>query len=129
MFKIDDTDFGIDRAKSTFKLMVSKSGDAVMDAEVYGNKKRYEAITEDYNSSPWSWTSYPAHFYMRSYPAKSARSAGTFKATVSTDDLDEYEVAIYLIEHNDVDEVKVTADRQTFKATGVVLLFGKPHPF
>lgn len=54
MFKIDDTDFGIDEAKSRFKLRILKSGDAVIDAEVYGDKSRYEEITEDYDSSPWS---------------------------------------------------------------------------
>jgi hypothetical protein len=129
MFKIDDTDFGIDQAKSSFKLKVLKSGDAVIDAEVYGDKKRYDKITEDYDTSPWSWTLYPPHFYLRSYPAKSGRNAGTFNATVSLDDLDEYEVAIYLMEHNDVDEMKVSADRNGFKATGVVFLSGKPHPF
>lgn len=128
MFKIDDTDFGIDQVKSSFKLKVLKSGEAVIDAEVYGDQQRYDDITEDYDASPWSWTLYPPHFYMRSYPAKGA-SAGTFNATVSTDDLDEYEVAIYLMEHNDVDEVEVTADRQGFTATGVVFLSGRPHPF
>jgi hypothetical protein len=50
-------------------------------------------------------------------------------ATVSVDDLDEYEVAIYLMEHNDVDEVKVSADRNGFKAGGVVFLSNKPHSF
>jgi hypothetical protein len=128
-FKIDDTDFGIDAVKSRFEVRILKSGDALIDAEVYGNENRYEEVTQDYDSSPWSWTLYPPHFYMRSYPAESDRSSGTFKATVSTADLDEYEVAIYLMEHNDVDGVKVTADRQTFKATGVVYLSGKPHPF
>jgi hypothetical protein len=61
MFKIDETDFGIDQAKSAFKLKISRSGDAVLDAEVYGDKQRYEEITED--SSLWSWTLNPPHFY------------------------------------------------------------------
>src|SRR5262249_39534206 len=97
--------------------------------EVYGDKKRYEEITEDYDSSPWSWTLYPPHFYIRSYPTKRGRSAEAFKAIVSRDDLEKYEVAIYLIEHNDVDKVKVTADRHGFKAAGIVYLSGKQHPF
>lgn len=128
MFKIDDTDFGIDQAESSFTLQVLQSGDAVIDAEIYGNKERYEKLTED-DASPWSWTLYPPHFYMRSYPAKSGLNAETFHATVSTDELDEYEVAIYLMEHNDVDEVQVTADRHGLTAKGVVFLSGRPHPF
>jgi hypothetical protein len=129
MFKIDDTDFGIDQAQSSFKLKVLKSGDAVIDAEVYGDPERYKKITEDSDTSPWSWTLYPPHFYIRSYPAKSGPGAGTFSAKVSAGDLGEYEVAIYLMEHNDVDDVKVTADRHGFKAAGVVFLSGEPHPF
>jgi hypothetical protein len=129
MFTIDDTDFGIDEAKSSFKLEILNSGDAVIDAEVYGDQKRYDEVTGDYDSSPWSWALYPPHFYMRSYPATGGLSAGAFRAVVSTDDLDEYEVAIYLMEHNDVDAVEVIADRRTLRATGVVILSGKRHPF
>ena len=66
---------------------------------------------------------------MRSYPAKRRGSAGLFETSVSQDDLDEYEVAIYLMEHNDVDEVKVNADAVTFEANGTVFLSGKPHQF
>lgn len=66
---------------------------------------------------------------MRSYPAKKGRGAEKFSAKVSADDLDEYEVAIYLMEHNDVDEVKVITGLHSFKATGVVFFSGKPHPF
>lgn len=128
-FTINDTDFKIDGAKSRYSLKVLKSGDAVIEAEIYGEKEQYEKITEDYDSSQWSWTLYPPHFYMRSYPAKKHGSAGAFKAAVSQVDLDEYEVAIYLIEHNDVDEVKVKADAKTYEAAGTVFLSGKPHPF
>jgi hypothetical protein len=87
-FTIDDTDFKIDEAKSRYSLKVLKSGDAVIDAEIYSDKVQYEKITEDYDSSPWSWTLYPPHFYMRSYPAKKHGTARALKAAVSADDLD-----------------------------------------
>ena len=128
-FKIDDTDFKIDESKSRYSLKLTKSGDAIIDAEIYGEKEQYEKITEVVESSPWSWTLYPPHFYMRSYPAKKHGTAAAFMATVSQDDLDEFEVAIYLISHNDVDEVKVKANATTFEASGTVFLSGKPHPF
>jgi hypothetical protein len=128
-FTIDNTDFKIDQAKSQYSLTVLRSGDAVIDAEIYGDKAQYEKITEDYHTSPWSWTLYPPHFYMRSYPAKKHGTTGEFTAAVSADELDEYEVAIYLMAHNDVDKVKVMADRQSFSASGLVFLSGKSHPF
>jgi hypothetical protein len=128
MFRISGTEFGIDQAKSRYRLRTLKSGGAVLDAEIYGDKTQYEKVAGDENS-PWSWTLYPPYFYLRSFPAKAGRTAGTYRAKVSIDDLDEYEVAIYLIEHNDVDDVAVKADREMIQARGTVFLSGKPHPF
>lgn len=128
-FTIDDTDFKIDEVKSRYSLTVLNSGDAVIDAEIYGDKEQYEKITEDYDSSPWSWTLYPPHFYMRSYPVKKQATTGAFEVSVSQDDLDEYEVAIYLIEHNALDDVKVKADLKRFEVSGTVFLSGEPHSF
>ena len=53
-FTIDDTDFKIDETKSRYSLKVQKSGDAVIEAEIYGEQEQYEKITQDYDSSPWS---------------------------------------------------------------------------
>jgi hypothetical protein len=132
MFKIDGTDFGINPKKSKVKTRVLKDGSAVIDAEVYGDPKRYEKITEN-DDSPWSWTLYPPHFYLRSFPAKlakvTAKKATKVTARITVSDLDEHEAAIYLIEHNDVDNVSVLADGTTFSAKGTVFLAGRPKPF
>jgi hypothetical protein len=109
MFKVNGTDFRINTRKSRFKVRISKAGEATIDADIYGDKARYEKITED-EDSPRSWTLYPPHFYMHSFPAKVSRVAGRFRAKITVDNLDEYEVAIYLIEHNDVDDVTVSVD-------------------
>jgi len=47
----------------------------------------------------------------------------------SVNDLDEHEVAIYLMEHNDVDDVTVSVDGRTPKAKGIVFFSGRPSPF
>jgi len=128
MFKIDNTDFQIDVRKSRFKLRLSKAGTATIDADIYGDKSRYETITED-DDSPWSWTLYPPHFYIHGFPARLARTAGKASATIKAADLDEHEAAIYLIEHNDIDDVTITVDATTFRARGTVFLSGRPHAF
>ena len=57
------------------------------------------------------------------------RIPGRANAKVTVDDLDEYEAAIYLIEHNDIDDVTITVDETTFKAKGTVFLSVRPHLF
>lgn len=128
MFKINDTDFKIDRKRSRVKLRVAKDGSATIDADIYGDKSQYEAITEDENS-PWSWTLYPPHFYLHDYPAKIGKAKGEAHAKITVDDLDEHEAAIYLIEHNDIDAVTVSVVDGELSAKGTVFLSGRPHSF
>lgn len=128
MFKIDGTDFKIDTKKSRVKLRVAKDGSAKIDADIYGDKTQYEKITEN-EDSPWSWTLYPPHFYLHDYPAKIGKVEGKATAKISIDDLDENEAAIYLIEHNDIDDVIVTIADGGLTAKGTVFLSGRPHSF
>lgn len=127
MFRIGETDFGIDSAKSKCSLS-PKRGLVTLDAEIYGDKQEYGRITAD-EDSPWSWTLYPPHFYLRKVPVEVNGRADAFAAKVTADDLDEYEVAIYLMEHNDVDTVSIEVDGGEFTANGTVFLSGKPLPF
>jgi hypothetical protein len=128
VFKIDNTDFRIDQTKSRFKLRRAKNGSATLDAEIHGDESHYETITAD-EDSPWSWTLYPPHFYLRSFPAKVGKDAGKASAHVTLDDLSEHEAAIYLMEHNDIDNVVITVDGPLFQAKGTVLLLGSPLAF
>lgn len=128
MFKIDGTDFKVDLKKSKFKLRIAKNGSAKIDADIYGDKTQYKSLTED-ESSPWSWTLYPPHFYLHGFPAKPGKVEGTASATVTVEDLDEHEAAIYLMEHNDIDEVSVKIAKETLTAKGIVFLSGRPHSF
>jgi hypothetical protein len=128
MFRIDKTDFKIDIKKSRFHLRISENGEATIDADIYGDETQYERITEN-EDSPWSWTLYPPHFYIHAFPATADRTKRKATAKVSLTDAEEYEVAVYLMEHNDVDEVSISIDGSTFSAKGIVFLFGKRHSF
>lgn len=127
-FTIDGTDFGIDLAESTFSLD-ALDGATVVNAEIHGNQEQYDSITEN-EDSEWSWTLYPPHFYLRDFPADVDSATGNGSAQVAIDDLDEYEVAIYLMEHNDVDDVTVKiVPERSLEISGRVFLSGRPHDF
>lgn len=130
MFKIDKTDFGIDLKKSKFKVSSNKKGETFFNVEIYGDKAQTETLAED-EDGPWSWILYPPHFYARSVALTPANSPGTFRAKITVDDIeeDELEAAIYLVEHNDVDETVITASDNSLQVKGTVFLSGKPRKF
>lgn len=125
-FHLDETDFGIDLARSSCSID-EVDGARVINVEIHGDDSKYDAITET-EDSEWSWTLYPPHLYIHDFPLND--DYGTLRAKISRDDLDEYEAAIYLIEHNDVDDVDVSVDGSgKLFVSGTVFLSGSPHSF
>jgi hypothetical protein len=128
-FEIDGTNFGVDANESRFDLDRTNVGDPLLTVEVRGDEDEYERITND-DSSPWSWTLYPPHFYLRGYPVPA--SAGIEKTTIHLrpEDADDYDVALYMMEHNAVDDVEiVVSDATRIEISGRVELDGKFVPF
>jgi hypothetical protein len=125
-FHLDATDFGINQAKSSCSID-TVDGVLVLNVEVRGDDEKYEAITEN-EDSEWSWTLYPPRLYIHDFPLTD--DGGIMCANISRDDLETYEAAIYLIEHNDLDSVELTVDRDgVLKIRGTVFLSGRPHKF
>ena len=124
-FILGDTEFGVDRAKSSCKTR-QQDGQLWLSFDVYGDQGTYDLISAD-EDSPWSWTLYPPRFY-GDFPA-TRDDTGVVEARISVDDLCEYEVALYLMNHNDVDVVVRQNPDGTAEANGVVDIFGKQTPF
>ena len=101
-FKIDDTDFGIDVAKSSFGL--TRDGRELF-VNVSGDRERFKALTS-FPESKWSWAIYAPRFYINGFPFERGTD-GRLTAHVGVSDLEEYEVAVYMMAHHDVDEVVV----------------------
>jgi hypothetical protein len=126
-FVIDGTEFGIDRARSTFEITRSDAGETLLDAQTVGDQETYDALTaglpdetdDEHDARPWSWTLYPPELYVRACPVVRGPDE-THSATVSIDDLDDVEVGIYLMSHHDVDDVNITMTSDGFVATGTV---------
>ena len=126
MFRIGETDFGINGAKSSVSLR-RKEGVVTIVAEIHGDEGEHQRVS-DGESSPWFWTLYPPYFYLREFPV-AVEGRGAFTARVTMEDLEDYDVAIYLMEHFDVDEVSIRVQGSLFTAEGIVLLSEKPLPF
>ncbi|MEM9701052.1 MAG: hypothetical protein AAF907_01255 [Planctomycetota bacterium] len=126
VFRIDDTNFGIDETKSSCSIE-TVDGDPVLMLELYGSAERYHEIEQN-DDSPWSWTLYPPRLYLFDLPL--SVNDGGYKGELCRDDLDGLEAAIYLMEHNDLDGVELTVDGEgRIAIQGTVFLSGRPHPF
>jgi hypothetical protein len=123
-FYIDDTDFGIN-ADDSYYTIETINDVLVINLEIMGDQQKYDAITE-HEDSKWSWTLYPPRLYILDFPL--TKHEGRMSAKISFDDLDEYEIGLYLIEHNDLDEIVLFIDADgVLHIQGMVFLSGKTH--
>ena len=128
-FKIGNTDFGIDAATSTFTVDTTDPQRPTITIEIAGDPSIFEALSAD-EDSEWSWALYPPGFYLRKFPAQIDPSTGVVTARVELDDVDHYEFAILMMEHNSIDNVmvKLVPDK-SIEITGRVDLIGEPNDF
>jgi hypothetical protein len=128
-FKIGDADFGIDVTTSTFTVDTSDPDRPTITIELAGDQAAFDALSAD-EDSEWSWALYPPGFYLRKFPAQVDPSTGVATARVQRDDIDDYEFAIYMMEHSDIDDVtvKLIPDK-SLEISGRVDLFGEVDDF
>lgn len=127
-FRIGETDFGVDLLKSKLVLEVV-DGSGILTAEIHGDEKQYESITED-EASEWAWTLYPPHFYLRDFPVKFDVLDRRSEVMASNDDLEEYDAAIYLMDHNDLDDIVMSVDSsRSIEISGNVSILGRTRSF
>jgi hypothetical protein len=127
-FVIAGTEFGIDVQQSRIQL-TSRGNELLLTLEVHGNPAKFAAIKSD-EDSKWSWALYPPHFYIRSYPVPAAARTRTAKVSLKPGDMTNYDIALYMMEHNDVDRVVVTLKGGVeVEVSGRVNLLGKRSPF
>ncbi len=128
-FKIGDTDFGIDTTTSSFTVDATDPDRPTITIELSGDQATFDALKSE-EDSEWSWALYPPGFYLRSFPAQVDPPTGVATARVQREDIDNYEFAIYLMGHNDIDDVTVILiPDQSLEITGRVDLFGEIHDF
>ena len=128
-FIIDGTDFGIEIDESAFEIDVSNPEKPRLSIGILGNSARFDKLSED-EDSKWFFALSAPHFYLNDFPATATGKASRFKATASLDDIGEYDLAIYMMEHNDIDDVKIEVrENHSLHITGRVDLFGETCEF
>jgi hypothetical protein len=127
-FFIGKTNFGVEAKESRFDLKKGADGRLLLTIEVRGNEKLYKEVTADENSE-WSWTLYPPYFYLRDYPVSEKPEGKERRMKLKPEDSDNFDVALYLMEHNDVQGVTIKVDETRLEVAGQVDLMGEPHEF
>jgi hypothetical protein len=128
-FKIGSTDFGIDATASSFTVDRTNPDRPTITIELCGDQSTFDSLTAD-DDSEWSWALYPPGFYLRSFPAQVDPATGIATARVKLDDTDDYEFAIYMMEHNNIDNVTVKLiPDSSLEISGRVDLFGEAYDF
>ena len=127
-FFIGETNFGVEAKKSRFDVRKAEDGRLLLTVEVRGNEKVYKGVTADQDSE-WSWTLYPPYFYLRDYPVSQKTKGKRHQVRLKPEDADNFDVALYLMEHNDVDNVAIKFDDRRLEVSGHVDLMGEPREF
>ena len=86
-FRIGDTEFGIGDVQFAVK-------DNLLSLEVTGNEDVFDELTDD-EDSKWSWALYPPKIYFRAVPYVGK------DVIVDEEFLDQHDIALYMMEHND----------------------------
>lgn len=113
MFKLDDSDFGIERG---FRFSFD---DGILNFDVSGDQKVFDGLTED-ERHPYSWALYPPRFYIHDLPLEPKKNINDFEYTITEDDIDAYEIDLYLMEYCTVYPCKIKGKNGTISIEGMV---------
>jgi hypothetical protein len=127
-FFIGDTNFGVESKQSRVEFAKAADGRLLLTVDIQGNEKVYREITAD-ESSEWSWTLYPPQFYLRGYPVPEKTQGKERTIKLKPADSTNFDVALYLMEHNEVAGVTLVVADDRVEISGRVDLMGKPSKF
>ena len=115
IFRIGDTDFGIG------EIILEIDNGIISDLTITGSEDMYEQLTADESENWYSSTVYPPKVYFREVPLTDG------KIEITDELLDEYDIALYLNEHNDLYGTLVICDKR-ITVKGEVNLWGTIYP-
>lgn len=127
-FIIGTTDFGIDPESALFEIVLTDRTTALLTVEFDGRQDDFERIREE-RGEEWGWASYPPSFYLRDFPVPMPEASAVVLVPLDRQAYREYEVALYMMEHNTVEGTILLKDGEQIEITGQVELIGKPTPF
>ncbi len=114
-FIFDNHDFGIDEDRSNWSIQ-----NGILSIEIRGDDSRVDAIDED---SEISSLLYAPYFYARGLPVEER-----CEIEVTEDILDEYDVAMYALEHYDVLPCSINLGPKGLRIEGIMEQGGFDYP-
>src|SRR5262249_13897315 len=111
-FILANTNFAIDDEKSQIALAPGKKGELLLTLEIHGDQEVFDRLNAE-ERSEWSWALYPPHFYLRNYPVPLAARDKSVSVKLKPEDSANYDVALYMMEHNDVERVVIQISKGT----------------
>jgi len=109
-FMMNGTEFGVD------EISVEWEND-LLSVDIIGSKEIFDKLCED-EDGEWSWALETPHFYLKDVPYK----GGLLE--VDEEMLCNYEIAVYMMEHNDFCGT-VEFKNQELHISGVVDMMGE----
>ena len=113
MFKIEDSDFKIDK---NFRFSFEND---VLNFDVSGDQSVFDSLTKD-ESHPFSWALYPPRFYINDLPLPPNTDINDFEYIITEDDIDECEIDLYMMEYCTVFPCKVIGKDGAISIEGMV---------
>ena len=117
-FIIGTDDFGV--GSVTYK--VDKSKLIIKDLTITGNEEAFDELSDN-DDSDWSFALYPPELYLRDVSFKLLD--GKIEAAITEEIYDDCDVALYLMEHNDVEGVFTIDQNGVFLFDGVAYISGE----
>ena len=127
-FWIGETDFGIDESNSHFAIIESADGPRIR-VEVVGDEEVFDRIS-DADGSEWAWAVYPPKLYLVDLPCQLQSVTGQFVVEADMEQLQESDAALYMMQHNGVDGVRVAmVPGESVRIAGRVDMLGNERDF
>lgn len=121
-FVIDGFNFGVDAGRSTAIVK-----DGVLDLRLVGE----ESIVADLMTSDneaWNWLIQPPFLYVIGVPCRVGLNR-EFDHEITEKELDDYDIAMYVMEHHDVLPCHIIRSGQLVRVSGKVHAFRKVWDF
>jgi len=128
VFRIGDTNFEVDVAKSRISLAPRADGMREINIRIEADDEVFMRLTED-DDAPWSWALYPPAFLLQGLLVAGTDDAPVQMLAVDAGNTD-CESALYMMEYRDVADLRlVELSAQRLAITGKGEFFGKSLPF
>ncbi|MCU0436580.1 MAG: hypothetical protein MUC49_01615 [Raineya sp.] len=114
-FIIGENDFGV--GKISYKVNWDKD---TIDLTIEGNTVIFEQLSE---SKAWNWALYPPKIYFRNVSFEFQNA--TISIIIDEQMLDEYDIALYFLEHNDIEGILTIDEDNIFSLEGFTYISGE----